>query len=164
MVPKPWGLGLRLQALLLFGIAVVPFSKAEIYMKTRVAATAGFALAVLSIGPLTSCSRSQNLQSTESTQTVRASTSEQAPQRNPDRNAYFGEEHIHTSWSVDAWLMGNRLTGPDDAFKYAQGQDHQASHGLRHQDRYAHGLHGCDRPLGIRRSYQGGKHARLLRE
>jgi hypothetical protein len=24
-------------------------------------------------------------------------------QPNPDRNAYFGEEHIHTSWSVDAW-------------------------------------------------------------
>src|SRR5512135_2562396 len=41
---------------------------------------------------------------------------------NPDRDAYFGEEHIHTSWSVDAWLMGNRLTGPDDALKYAQGQ------------------------------------------
>ena len=43
-------------------------------------------------------------------------------QANPDKNAYFGEEHIHTSWSVDAWLMGNRLTGPDDALKYAQGQ------------------------------------------
>jgi len=43
-------------------------------------------------------------------------------QPNPERDAYFGEEHIHTSWSVDAWLMGNRLTGPDDALKYAQGQ------------------------------------------
>ena len=41
---------------------------------------------------------------------------------NPDKDAFFGEEHIHTSWSVDAWLMGNRLTGPDDAYKYAQGQ------------------------------------------
>lgn len=41
---------------------------------------------------------------------------------NPDRDAYFGETHIHTSWSVDAWLMGNRMTGPDDAYKYAQGQ------------------------------------------
>ena len=45
-----------------------------------------------------------------------------APQPNPDRNAYFGEEHIHTSWSVDAWVMGNRMTGPDDAYKYAQGE------------------------------------------
>src|SRR5271166_6328911 len=41
---------------------------------------------------------------------------------NPDRNAYFGETHIHTSWSVDAWVVGNRITGPDEAFKYAQGQ------------------------------------------
>ena len=41
---------------------------------------------------------------------------------NPERDAYFGEEHIHTSWSVDAWVMGNRITGPDDAYKYAQGQ------------------------------------------
>ncbi len=43
------------------------------------------------------------------------------PQPNPERNAYFGETHIHTSWSVDAWVMGNRITGPDDAYKYAQG-------------------------------------------
>ncbi len=43
-------------------------------------------------------------------------------QRNPERNAYFGETHIHTSLSVDAWVMGNRLTGPADALKYAQGQ------------------------------------------
>jgi hypothetical protein len=39
----------------------------------------------------------------------------------PDRKAWFGEQHIHTSWSVDAWLFGNHLTGPDDALKYAQG-------------------------------------------
>jgi Protein of unknown function (DUF3604) len=43
-------------------------------------------------------------------------------ERNPERNAYFGETHLHTSWSVDAWVMGNRITGPDDALKYAQGQ------------------------------------------
>ncbi|HXX30970.1 MAG TPA: DUF3604 domain-containing protein, partial [Myxococcaceae bacterium] len=47
---------------------------------------------------------------------------EQRVEGNPDRNAYFGEEHIHTSWSVDAWVFGNRITGPDDALKYAQGQ------------------------------------------
>lgn len=43
-------------------------------------------------------------------------------QPNPERNAYFGETHIHTSWSVDAWVMGNRLTGPGEALKYAQGE------------------------------------------
>jgi hypothetical protein len=45
-----------------------------------------------------------------------------AQEKNPERNAYFGETHIHTSWSVDAWVIGNRITGPDDALKYAQGQ------------------------------------------
>src|SRR5215510_12342234 len=45
-----------------------------------------------------------------------------AQEKNPERNAYFGETHIHTSWSVDAWVMGNRLTGPGDALKYAQGE------------------------------------------
>ena len=51
-----------------------------------------------------------------------AETPASAPQPNPERNAYFGEEHIHTSWSVDAWVMGNRITGPADAYKYAQGE------------------------------------------
>ena len=43
-------------------------------------------------------------------------------QKNPDRNAYFGEQHIHTSWSVDAWLFGNHLTGPAEALEYARGK------------------------------------------
>jgi hypothetical protein len=25
-------------------------------------------------------------------------------QTTPARNAYFGETHVHTSWSLDAWL------------------------------------------------------------
>ncbi|MDM0108591.1 DUF3604 domain-containing protein [Variovorax sp. J22R24] len=46
----------------------------------------------------------------------------QAQEKNPDRNAYFGETHIHTSWSLDAWLFGNRLTDPGDAYKYFKGE------------------------------------------
>jgi Protein of unknown function (DUF3604) len=42
-------------------------------------------------------------------------------QPNPERDAFFGEQHIHTSWSVDAWLFGNHLTGPNEALQYAQG-------------------------------------------
>ena len=45
-----------------------------------------------------------------------------AAQPNPERNAYFGETHVHTSWSLDAWLFGNRLTGPADAYKYFKGE------------------------------------------
>ena len=84
-------------------------------MKTRVVAAAALAVVLLSIGALISCKKSESPQPAQSTgQTAQTSNAEQQPQRNPDRNAYFGEEHIHTSWSVDAWLMGNRITGPDE--------------------------------------------------
>jgi hypothetical protein len=43
-------------------------------------------------------------------------------QGNPLRDAYFGETHVHTSWSWDAWLFGNRVTDPGDAYKYFKGE------------------------------------------
>jgi len=43
-------------------------------------------------------------------------------QPNPERKAFFGETHVHTSWSLDAFAMGNLLTNPGDAYKYFQGQ------------------------------------------
>jgi hypothetical protein len=42
--------------------------------------------------------------------------------RNPLREAYFGETHVHTGWSFDAYIFGNRHTGPAEAYKYALGQ------------------------------------------
>jgi len=51
-----------------------------------------------------------------------ASTTANAASPNPERNAYFGETHLHTSWSLDAWVFGNRVTGPADAYKYAKGE------------------------------------------
>ncbi|MBE0627878.1 MAG: DUF3604 domain-containing protein [Burkholderiales bacterium] len=41
---------------------------------------------------------------------------------NPLKEAYFGETHVHTSYSLDAFIGGARLT-PDDAYKFAQGKD-----------------------------------------
>ncbi len=43
-------------------------------------------------------------------------------QPNPDKNAYFGETHVHTSWSLDAFAIGNTLTTPGDAYKYFKGE------------------------------------------
>ena len=45
-----------------------------------------------------------------------------APAPNPDKNAYFGETHVHTSWSLDAFAIGNTLTTPGDAYKYFKGE------------------------------------------
>ncbi len=40
--------------------------------------------------------------------------------RNPLRNVYFGDLHVHTSWSFDARLGGNEIS-PDEAYQFAQG-------------------------------------------
>jgi len=40
----------------------------------------------------------------------------------PDRHAFFGETHVHTSWSLDAFAIGNMLTTPGDAYKYFKGE------------------------------------------
>jgi hypothetical protein len=40
---------------------------------------------------------------------------------NPDRDCFFGQTHSHTSWSVDAYLIGNHITTPEDAYKYSLG-------------------------------------------
>jgi hypothetical protein len=94
----------------------------EAFMKTRVAVTAFLALVLISIVALVSCEKSKAPEQAQPAGGTAPAQTEERVEKNPDRNAYFGEEHIHTSWSVDAWLMGNRLTGPDDALKYAQGQ------------------------------------------
>lgn len=44
-----------------------------------------------------------------------------APAANPLRNAYYGETHVHTSYSLDAYLGGTRLT-PSDAYLFAKGE------------------------------------------
>ncbi len=43
------------------------------------------------------------------------------PAPNPDRNAYFGDLHVHTAYSFDAYVFGTVST-PDDAYRYAKGQ------------------------------------------
>src|SRR5215813_14102896 len=43
-------------------------------------------------------------------------------QKNPERNVYFGEQHVHTSWSFDAFAFGDTVTGPEEFYQYALGQ------------------------------------------
>src|SRR5215467_13955219 len=89
-------------------------------MNTRLVAAIGLVVVLISIGILVSCNKSQAPKQAGGGGAPAAA--EERVEKNPDRNAYFGEEHIHTSWSLDAWVMGNRITSPDDALKYAQGQ------------------------------------------
>lgn len=40
---------------------------------------------------------------------------------NPDRNAYYGDLHVHTANSFDAYVFGTMAT-PADAYRYAKGE------------------------------------------
>lgn len=50
-------------------------------------------------------------------------------QYNPDRNAYFGDLHVHTGYSFDAYAFGTIAT-PYDAYRYARGEaiDHPSGY------------------------------------
>ena len=42
------------------------------------------------------------------------------PEYNEERNAYFGDLHVHTMFSYDAFIFGTTAT-PDDAYNFAKG-------------------------------------------
>ena len=50
-------------------------------------------------------------------------------QGNPTR-AYFGDTHVHTGWSADAGMDG-AITGPEDAFRLARGDEVKSNTGQR---------------------------------
>jgi hypothetical protein len=50
-------------------------------------------------------------------------------ERFPLRTALFGDLHVHTSWSADAYLGGNRL-GPNSAYRFARGEKIELQNGV----------------------------------
>ena len=43
---------------------------------------------------------------------------------------YWGDTHLHTSYSTDAGMFGNTL-GPEEAYRFARGEEVLTAHGLR---------------------------------
>ena len=65
-----------------------------------------------------SCKSDKDSEDTAQTSTE---TDEPAIKENPLKDAYFGEEHLHTGVSMDAFIAGTRI-GPDDAYRFAKGE------------------------------------------
>ena len=57
---------------------------------------------------------------------------EQAAPQNALKEAYYGDLHVHTSWSPDAFAQGTRTT-PQDAYTFAKGGtiDHAAGYKIQ---------------------------------
>ncbi len=65
----------------------------------------------------------------EDVQLGKAEYSPYLDQGYPDR-VYFGDTHLHTSYSTDAGMFGTRL-GPEEAYRFALGKEVISSTGLR---------------------------------
>ena len=50
-------------------------------------------------------------------------------ERFPLKTALYGDLHVHTSWSADAYVGGNRL-GPNSAYRFARGEEVELQNGL----------------------------------
>ena len=50
--------------------------------------------------------------------------------RNFAENVYWGDTHLHTSYSTDAGMIGNTL-GPDEAYRFASGEEVVSASGQR---------------------------------
>ena len=47
------------------------------------------------------------------------------------RRVFWGDTHLHTTYSPDAGIIGNFNLGPDDAYRFARGEQVQANNGMQ---------------------------------
>jgi len=84
-------------------------------------------MAISSIGLLTACSPESDTtvgeppRKTPPIATTTPVQKQDISEASPLRNAYFGETHVHTAYSLDAYIGGTRLM-PADAYRFAKGE------------------------------------------
>jgi uncharacterized protein DUF3604 len=85
-------------------------------MRTMLLAAAGFML-------VAGCSRPVERASAPAGKPATAApTKSAAVATYPLKEAWFGEQHVHTAYSLDAYIGGARL-GPSDAYRFAKGEE-----------------------------------------
>jgi len=70
---------------------------------------------------LVACSGEKTTTETTTTETVPKTTIERTADYSESKNAYFGDLHVHTSWSFDAFIYNVRTT-PNDAYDFGSGK------------------------------------------
>lgn len=69
----------------------------------------------------TSCNNNKSEQEEKEEPTIAEKETSHTDGFNKNKNAYFGNLHVHTSWSFDGFTNGC-VTEPDDAYRWAQGE------------------------------------------
>lgn len=78
-------------------------------------------LAAVSFTLLSACKEKTAAPAAESAPEPAASAAPALPPPNPEKNAYFGDLHLHTQMSFDAYTMKTN-TLPEDSYRYARGE------------------------------------------
>ena len=71
---------------------------------------------------LMGCNSGGNNTANDSASLAVNDTANKLPPPNPERNCYFGDLHLHTSLSCDAFLFGAKSL-PENAYQYAMGEE-----------------------------------------
>jgi len=108
----------------MFAVSTTPRKKIT-FMKRTTQTTIALALAGMSIPAF---AQDANLDVDDVT-LGKAEYSPYLDQGYPDR-VYFGDTHLHTSYSTDAGMFGTRLD-PEDAYRFALGEEVTSNTGLR---------------------------------
>lgn len=83
---------------------------------------------------LAACAKTPEAEKTGGNDTAAQAPSLAAESAAPAAKAYpervfWGDQHVHTGWSVDAGAFGATL-GPEEALRFARGDEVQSSHGV----------------------------------
>src|SRR5580704_1856187 len=73
------------------------------------------------LGSFTACNNASN-ETPSSTDSSTVKSIADSIATNPERNCYFGDLHLHTSLSCDAFLFGAK-SFPENSYQYAMGEE-----------------------------------------